>query len=285
MKQVCLVLFLLSATYQTSADNVIRGVVTDSLGNGLPFVNAGIAGKTYGTVTGSDGTFMIILESNSIAPDDSLRFSMIGYKSCSMPVAPYLKCDSSEIRIVLHPETYALREVAVVAPGLVRKTEGNTNTTTTMSNNMAISGLPGQNLGAEVGRKFFLKGKMHHIDKLNFYIRYCNFDTVVFRVNVYETENGKPSRKLVIENMIFTLVKHRKGWASFDLSKWHISTDQNVVVSLEWVGHSVKGNLLGFPITVPSPGAVHYYKFGSQAEWKRYVSMSTAMNIEVLTEP
>jgi hypothetical protein len=265
-------------------NRIIRGRVTDINGNGLSYVNAGIINTTYGTVTGMDGNFSIYFEDAVLHPGDSLRFSMIGFQPFAMALGS-IPSDDRQLSVTLQSAEYRLEEVIIAEAGLIEVVEGNDNITTTMSNNMAISGLPGQNLGAEVGRKFHFKGKMHHLRKLNFYIRYCNFDTVVFRVNIYQIEDGKPGRLLINDNILFSLYNHRKGWVSFDLAPYRLAFDSNVIIALQWVGQSQKGTLLGFPITVPSPGAVHFYKFGSESRWKKFISMSTAMNVEALREP
>jgi hypothetical protein len=284
---ITVLLFSCSSTIAEGiGDNgIIKGVVTDQHANGVAYVNVGFVNTTYGTVTSSDGSFTLYFPTEMIGPDDSLRFSMIGFEVETVGYRDYSDTASGPLRIIMTAKSYAIQPVEISSEGLKRVVEGNSNITTTMSNNMAISGLPGQNLGAEVGRKFFFGKKPHHIEKLNFYIRYCNFDTVVFRVNIYEIQNGKPGRNISGANMVFTVTGHKKGWVTFDLSRHHLVFDSNVIIALEWVGSSQKGSLLGFPITVPSPGAVHYYKFGSQSKWKKFVSMSTAMNVEALTEP
>lgn len=269
-----------------SSAATIHGKVRDSLGNAVAYVNVGIVGTVWGTVTNSRGEYKIFTgEKFEWMATDSVRFSAIGYYDRTVALPKIVGDEMIDISVVMSVRQYSLAEVPVISPSLVRDVKGNSNTTTTMSNNMAISGQPGQNLGAEVGRKFNLGDGVNLLQKLNFYIKYCNYDTVVLRVNIYKMRSGKPAERLVNENLVYTVVNHRKGWVTFDLSEKEIVIQEPVVIALEWIGHSVKGTLLGFPITVPAPGAVHYYKFGSQAEWKRYLSMSTAMNIEYLTEP
>ena len=93
-----------------------------------------------------------------------------------------------------------------------------------------------------------------------------------------------PDSSLLTENIIVQLFGPKIGWTEFDLRKYKLVFDQNIVVSLQWIGHSKRGRMLQMPISMPSPGAVHFYKFGSQSNWKRFNAMSTAMSLEVGVE-
>jgi hypothetical protein len=48
---------------------------------------------------------------------------------------------------------------------------------------------------------------------------------------------------------------------------------------LEWIYHSEKGGTLSLPMNIPAMGT-HFYKYGSQNQWKRFLGMSTAMYLE-----
>jgi len=53
------------------------------------------------------------------------------------------------------------------------------------------------------------------------------------------------------------------------------------VVAIEWIGGSEQGTVLSLPITFPSFGAVHFYKFGSQNNWKIFSNMSSCIMIQI----
>jgi hypothetical protein len=135
-----------------------------------------------------------------------------------------------------------------------------------------------------VGKRFNLKGKPHFLKQLNMFVAYNTFDTVIFRLQVYNLKNGKLGESLLQENIYLPLVKHHKGWANFNLEPYKLVFEEKVMVSLEWVGHSRKGKYMGLPLAMPIPGAVHYYKFGSQDSWKIYQAMSTSLNLVTETE-
>lgn len=73
-----------------------------------------------GTITNADGQFVLSFDKEF--SNDSVQFSMIGYKTLTEPVHKFLP--SGNISIALKPETYVLKAVIVEAPDareIVRK--------------------------------------------------------------------------------------------------------------------------------------------------------------------
>ena len=260
-------------------DLAMVGTVTDQDGYPLPYVNIGIVGTTIGTVSGTDGSFILYLSENT-TDKDVLRFSMVGHESRSFTLEEYVESMTDEVKFILPLVTMDLQEV-VVRPRFDRKKRiGVERTNAARVTNFAISKRPNQNLGAEIGRKFNLPKGNVQLDSFQFYIANNNFDTVRLRINVYEIEKGKPGRNLAPENMIVELTNGQTGWAKIDLSPYHFLVSENVAVTVEWVFASAKGRSLAIPITMPSP-ANHFYKYGSQGRWKQFPGMSAAMSLDV----
>lgn len=278
MKTITILLLLIS--FQINAqDLVLKGKIQDDNKNPLAFVNIGIVGTAYGTVSDQNGNFEMYYP-NTLPIESELRCSFIGYKSFSSK----LNSIKSPLNISLDREMIELAEVIIKPVKIKRKVIGNERENTFMKNNFAIPEKPNQNLGAEVGRKFDLDDKKHYLKTLNTCFAYCTFDTVIFRLNIYSIKNGKPDKNLVKENIYLSLINHRKGWKSFNLEPYNLMFEQDVILALEWVYQSKKGKYLGLNITVPAVGAIHYYKFGSQNSWKKFLNMSTSMNLEVEIE-
>jgi hypothetical protein len=57
---------------------------------------------------------------------------------------------------------------------------------------------------------------------------------MIFRVNIYEMENGRPSANLIPENVLLE-APIEPGTVSVNLSRFNIITDKDVLLSLEWV--------------------------------------------------
>ena len=261
-----------------SQEKIIRGKVFDENRKPLSYAAIGIAKTPHGTIADEHGNFVFYLPEKTGATD-TLSVSCVGFNSAQVAVNKL----SDFVEIVLVGQLVRLPEVAVLVKTPETKIIGCTREMTFLNCNFAIGNKPGQNLGSEIGRKFFLKGKKYLVRKLNVYSR-SNFDTVLFRVNVYSLKNGLPDKSLLNESIILKLIKPKIGWTSVDLAAYQLVYDQNIVVSLQWIGHSKRGNMVQLPITMPAVGAVHFYKFGSQDKWRRYNNMSTSINLEVDTE-
>ena len=254
------------------------GRVSDEKGAPLPYVNIGIVGTALGTVSGPDGLFTLFLP-DGIPGEDTLRFSMLGHESRSFSLTDFPK-QAEGGAVVLPAAAIALREVVVRPRFLRQKQLGMERPGTKRSVNFAIGDRPNQNLGAEVGRKFNLPKGPVQLDRFRFFIAHNNFDTVRLRVNIYSLAKGRPGDNLAPRNIIVELTKGQKGWVDVDLSPYSLVVEEDVVLAVEWVYHAGKGNSLSIPIAMPTPGP-HYYKYGSQATWKRFRGMSAALGLEV----
>ncbi|MBL7826436.1 MAG: hypothetical protein JNJ57_07395, partial [Saprospiraceae bacterium] len=149
-----------------------------------------------------------------------------------------------------------------------------------MSVNFAIEGKINQNLGSEVGRRFKIE-KPSLLETFMFYVSENNFDTVRFRINVYDLRKGEPAESLLQENIVVTLPGKKTGWVSVDLSPYDVRADEWLAVGVEWIYGSQGGSNLSLPIAMPVVGSKHYYKFGSRNRWKSFAGMSSAMVLKV----
>jgi len=98
--------------------------------------------------------------------------------------------------------------------------------------------------------------------------------------NVYHLKKRKPRKNILSQNIILEVVGKKSGWIEVDLMPYQIMTNRSVIVGVEWIGHSKNGKYLTLPITIPSIGSVHFYKYGSQNKWKRFDMMSSCMELE-----
>ncbi|MDR3679836.1 MAG: carboxypeptidase-like regulatory domain-containing protein [Flavipsychrobacter sp.] len=278
----CLLLLLFAVVLQVTAQDtrMIRGVIVDKDGQGLPYVSIGIVNTPYGTVSDESGNYKMQLPAAAKAKD-SLKFSCIGYDSRTVLVGNIVR-EFLPVKMDIVP--MVLNEVMVKPTHTETEIIGITHKKGMMANNFAISGEAGQNLGAEIGERFELGGERNFLDTLNVFVNANSFDTVAFRINIYNIQNGMPGKSLLDRNIWFTLFNQDKGWIALDLKPYHLVFDEDVIVSLQWIRHSQKGTALSLPITIPALGHVHYYKFGSQGVWKKYTNMATSMNLKVEQE-
>ncbi|WP_214229149.1 SusC/RagA family TonB-linked outer membrane protein [Pedobacter sp. B4-66] len=90
------------------AQNLIKGVVKDTNGGGIPGVSVSVANTKKATVTDFEGKYSI-----SAAADATLSFTYLGYISQNVPVA-----GKSQLDITLQEDSKTLGEVVVTAIGI-----------------------------------------------------------------------------------------------------------------------------------------------------------------------
>jgi len=106
-------LFLLCLLTVITAGNVfsqeltITGTVTEETGAVLPGASVVVKGTTTGTLTGSDGSYSIKAERNSI-----LVFSFVGMESMEVPVT-----NKTQINVTLKTQMVGLDELVVIGYG------------------------------------------------------------------------------------------------------------------------------------------------------------------------
>ena len=270
-------ILLLFNTLTANSQVSIKCKVLDNDSIPLQYVNVGIIGTTYGTVSDFNGNFQFEYDTSNVLNNDSIKVSMIGYESKYLTISSIK--NSKNISIILQKKDYEINEV-IVKPS-VNKEIGRLNKSLfNLFVNFAISDIKNNNLGSEIGKKYNIKHKNTLISKLKFYIQNNNFDSVIFRVNVYSVKRNKPYKNLLKQNILVHVNNKKTGWIIIDLDKYNIVVSNDIVVSIEWLSKSKKGNLLTLPIATPTPH-IHYYKYGSQNNWKRYLTMTTMMKLEV----
>ena len=120
MKRVSLIFFIsvIAHTWVFSQQNIIlKGVVKDTTGAGVPFAHVGICGKAIGTVTNENGEFQLILA--SYLAHDTLCVSSIGFGTFQGPIAEVRKNKFITIRLI--PEVRILGELIVSGEKITAK--------------------------------------------------------------------------------------------------------------------------------------------------------------------
>lgn len=278
MKHIISILIFQFVLFSSFGQNIqLSGNITDSINNPIEYANVGILNKPIGTVSNLDGTFLLNLSKEN--ENDTLRVSSLGFKSQDILIADLIDKKSS-LSIKLKKYVEILDEVVISSKKLKTYTDGKTKTKTKQQVIFANPDLTNINLGSEIGRKFKLgDDDPSHLTKFKFYIKDNNFDSVKFRINIYTIEDNRPTKKINTQNIFTSANKDYIGWVVVDLSPYHIVVKEDIVVAVEWIGHSKKGNELNLPIIIPSFGSTHYYKFGSQNSWEKYGGISSSMEL------
>lgn len=255
-----------------SQERQIKGIITDSLHNPIQYVNIGVLNKPIGTVSNQNGEYSLNI--NKSLDSDTLKISCLGYKTIEKRIN---KIENNNFNVSLINYVDELKEVIIKSDKLKTYTDGKDKTNVSSEVTFAIPGQKDLNLGSEVGRKFSLGSKKPSLlNEFKFFIKQNNFESVKFRINIYSILKNKPNQKLNDENIIIKIEKE-KGWIIVDLSQYDIKVQEDIIVSVEWIESSKVGNKLSLPICIPSFSSTHYYKFGTQAQWQKYGSISAPM--------
>jgi CarboxypepD_reg-like domain len=94
-----------------NAQLTIRGVVTDqSTGENLPYVHVALKGKSYGTITNTDGRFSFSLPIE--LKQEEVLFTFMGYETFSLSLAK-IDGENQEFKIRLKPAVFELQGIEV----------------------------------------------------------------------------------------------------------------------------------------------------------------------------
>lgn len=223
--------------------------------SGLGFVNIGIIGKNIGTVSDESGNFTITI--GDAYDIDTLRFSMIGYESKSFLVG-YFK-EKSTKDVYLDPISYKLQEVKVI----YHKPREITLGTPVFSNDLR-SGFAYNDLGSELGIKVQIKRPVKLKD-INLNVATCTYDSVTFRLNIYETFNQIEYKNILTKPIYISFTKDKINKViTFDLREYSIIIEGDVLVALELYRDLGEGRLL---FRTKYFTGTTYHKKSSEGKW------------------
>ena len=204
----------------------------------VPYVSVGVLRRPVGTVADDQGRFTLSLPTAN--DQDSLRIGLLGYAPLTLPVAVFRQqLAQSGGRVYLRPAPTQLAEV-VVRPGkFTQRVIGNS----TNSNN--ISGGFGVNaLGNQLAQGMHVR-RPSTLEQVSFHVSRCTYDSLFYRLNVYQVVNGSPTANLLPEPVY---VRVRKGQTQdrmvADLRRFNLTVQGNIAVGLEMVKNLGPGELM-----------------------------------------
>lgn len=230
-----LILLLMCSSLAASGQCQKGKVLSSETRTGIGFASVGIVGKNVGTVSDREGNFT--LDIDEIYDEDSLRFSMIGYYPKSVKVGQYKQNPLKDIFLV--PLSYVLREVKVVYNKPVKKRLG-----VPVNEDFVRSGFGSNDLGSELGIEVNARRKVKLKD-INFNVSKCTYDSVTYRVNIYRISDDKCYENILTEPIYISFTKDDINQTlSFDLSRYSIIVEGNILVALELYKDLGEGKLL-----------------------------------------
>ena len=280
MKQFVLIIgFLSFYNYCFSQESIIMGKVMDSKKNtGLNYANIGIANKSVGTVSDSNGLFKLKLN-DKVTINDTIQFSYVGFKTKKVLVSALKTKDPI---VLLEPKNNVLKEVLVKPKKFRIKRIGKSTAglgLTSLGFYSYYDKDVDDRLSKEMGMKLELKGESK-IKDLCFKIASNHFKSVKFRVNFYNIKNDLPNELIVSKNIITEIKDGSVGWYTIDLEPYNIYFDKetkDIAVTIQWI-ECKKSNPMSkyFNISAAiSPFSTFYYRDKAMSTWtKIHQSMS-----------
>ncbi len=272
LKTVVLLFIFFTSFNAFSQDITISGIVKDSLGNPLQYVNVGILNKSIGTVSNYEGDFSLIIDKSILL--DTLKISRLGYR----PEIVLLNEAKSIFEITLFEEMEVLEEVQLSSKKLKQYEKGKDKENTKLQVLFSNTYQKNSNLGTEIGRKFKLGDKNPSVlKKFKFYIKENDYKFSKFRINIYSLKKGLPFKRLHQEEIFTSVQDSYTGEVLVDLDTFDIIVQQDIIIAIEWIEKSDDGKVLNMPFIAPSIGSIHYYKSGSQDKWGKMGGFSSSL--------
>ncbi len=205
------------------------GIIYDAATNQpLPYVSIGVLNRGTGTVAQPGGEFMIVLP--DVLNNDTVKLSMIGYQPQFYKVSDFKELCAAGKNFYLSENINEFAEV------IIRPRDTKTIRIGNAFNSPNISaGFTSDDLGSELGTVMKVKhGRTYFLKTVVFNIAKCNYDSILFRVNIYDFEDGKPGAILQSIPLYVKVIRDQKQ-IILDLKPYDISVDHDFIISLEWI--------------------------------------------------
>jgi hypothetical protein len=249
----------------------LRGKVVDTENNlPLPYVSVGVLNKSQGTVSDSLGQFAFSITTENIS--DSLQFSIIGYHSFRVAVKDFI--NNSDKPIKLTANVTLLREVHVTSSNSRKNTEaiGRQSSGKLIQASIHNKTSADETVGSEMGMRYKIDKNNAILKDFNFYISANNFNSIIFRINIYSVKNDLPDT-LINNKQIFTTINNFKtGWIKIALEEYSLTVRNDIIITVQWVESRMdkKENPITIvPVEMSLFSKFCYVRIASQDKWKR----------------
>jgi len=233
-KNLWTLLVLMSCSYLFGQD--LSGRVLDQYGEPVAYANIGFLGFNLGTVTNADGSFVLNFDR---AEDMKIAVSCIGYKGKSFN-AIKMKHDLQKGHdIIIDKAAFELPEIQVRPREWVTRKVGNF-----VKTDMISAGFSENILGKEAGVRMKIRNKPAYLEEVSIHIARCEYDSVFFRLNVYQMDGRNIGEIILTTPIYINLAKEEiDDQIIVDVSNYNIRVEDDFLVSLEQVKDLGEGGL------------------------------------------
>ena len=239
MVRVVVFVFLLSSvSILVNAQNkVAQGRIIDAESKqAIPYVNIGVLQKNIGTVSTESGQFQISFPGN-MAPQDSVVFSHIGYKTITYSEDQLLRLDGD---IQLSPASNLLQDVVVKPKKWKNKILGRSGKGLGLMHYNFYTFYEKEvddRLGKEAGILITNKRDCF-LNELQMQISSNEFSSLKFRLNFYQVKNGIPTEPILPKEIVFEIKDGFVGLYKLDLTPFNLYLTKDlgdVAATIQWV--------------------------------------------------
>lgn len=251
-----LLLLLLPLLVQAT---ILSGRVVDQeTDEPISYVNIGVLQGERGTVSSDQGYFRLDLA--DISKESILRFSFIGYENFDVSVGDIEQKCVGLCEIKMIPQVLEFDEVLVYPREFKEKVVGNPHPPAVMK-----AGFTEDSLGYEVGVRCKIRNRPTLLEELRLHGIVTSYDSVFYRLNVYEMYQKMPGRNILREPIYVTLTNFdTHSEFVIDLMPYHIMVQDDFLITLEYVKELGEGEL---QFSTGMLSGKIFYRRTSQAEW------------------
>jgi hypothetical protein len=232
-----LLIWLAPAVVAAQAATITGQVLDAATQAPVPYASVGVLHRPAGTVADDQGRFTVDVP--GAYDQDSLRVGLLGYAPLTVPVAAFRQqLARSGGRLLLRSAPTELAEV-VVRPGTAtRRVIGNSTVSNVVSGGFKLN-----KLGNQLAQGLHLR-RPAALEQVSFHVAECTYDSLFYRVNVYQVANGVPTASLLPEP-VYVRVRKGQTKARFvaDLRRFNLVVQGDIAVGLEMVKELGPGEL------------------------------------------
>ncbi len=246
--------------------------VDASTGEPLPYVSLGIKGKPFGTVSDAEGNFRLTL-SDSL-DNDSIRVALLGYAPITASYGEFRRrTAASGARVGLKPAPVAMKEVTIKPKKFKQRVIGNSTNSTFIQANFKIN-----ELGNQIGLRVRLR-RQSLIEQVTFRVAQCTYDSLFYRVNVYQINGDEVGANLLPEPVYVWVRKGQiKDRIVADLRKYDLFARGDVLLALEMVKDLGPGRLT---LATRLGGGPIYFTAQEAGGWDKFPGFGVGIDATV----
>lgn len=265
------VLLLCISTSLFAQSKTFEGITKDkTTAQPIAYVNIGVLDKNTGTVSNANGEFKLPLD--TALDNETLKISIVGYKSLTYKVADFKKALRENNTVLLEKNIAELKEIVIKNKNLKDARLGNI-----LGRRPASAGFVNNVLGNEIGIVVKIKNKPTYIEAFHAMVDYNHYGELKFRLNIYDLKKGIPDSPLLTESIIINS-SIEKGELTVDLSDYNIMVSQDFFISLELIEGLGEG---GLHFLADDDGPKVFTRAVSQGKWNKVEDLSFGFSVSV----